>query len=97
MRHTLENNVLTLYLEGELNSFNAENTEIEIEGLVKNNNFEKLVLDFEKLRYISSAGLRIIVGLKQKFNNMTLVKMNDDVYDIFEMVGFKKLFDIERL
>lgn len=97
MNSQLENGKLTLYLEGELNSYNSEDVEREIEKLVNENKFKSLVLDFEKLSYISSAGLRIVVRLKQRFDDTTLVNVPDGVYDIFEMVGFQNLLKIERL
>lgn len=97
MNSKLENGTLTLYLEGELNSYNSEDVEREIEKLVNENKFKSLVLDFEKLSYISSAGLRIVVRLKQRFDDTTLVNVPDGVYDIFEMVGFQNLLKIQRL
>lgn len=97
MNSQLENGKLTLFLEGELNSYNSEDVEREIEKLVNENKFKSLVLDFEKLNYISSAGLRIVVRLKQRFDDTTLVNVPDGVYDIFEMVGFQNLLKIERL
>jgi len=97
MNSQLENGKLTLFLEGELNSYNSEDVEREIEKLVNENKFKSLVLDFEKLSYISSAGLRIVVRLKQRFDDTTLVNVPNGVYDIFEMVGFQNLLKIERL
>lgn len=97
MTHTLENGKLTIFLEGELNSYNSEEVEKEIETLLDNNSFNSVVLDMEKLRYISSAGLRIIVRLKQRVNETSLVKVQDAVYEIFDMVGFQNVVSIERL
>ena len=61
MRFTLEEKVLTLFMEGELNSYNADNVEKEIDETIKGQAFDKLVLDFSHISYISSAGLRIIL------------------------------------
>ena len=97
MKHTLENETLTIYLEGELNSYCSEEVEKEIGNIVSNNSFKSLVLDLENLKYISSAGLRIIVRLKQQFDDTSLVKVPQVVYDVFDMVGFQKMLKIERL
>ena len=98
MKHELKEKTLTLYFEGELNSFNSEDVENEIEKILNDNdNFKKLVLDLEKLRYISSAGLRIIVKLKQDNDDLKLVNVPEGVYDVFEMVGFQNIVEIERL
>ena len=97
MKHVLGNNALTIYLEGELNSYNSEQIEKEIETIVKENQFESLIIDFENLHYISSAGLRILVSLKRRYDKITLVKVPEQAYDVFEMVGFENIFTIERL
>lgn len=97
MKHTLENKVLTLFLEGELNSYNAEEVEKEIEGILEQGQWSSIVIDMEHLRYISSAGLRIIVRLKQRCDDTSIVKVSDGVYDVFEMVGFNSLMKIEKL
>ena len=98
MKHELKEKTLTLYFEGELNSFNSEDVENEIEKILNDNDdFKKLVLDLEKLRYISSAGLRIIVKLKQDNDDLKLVNVHEGVYDVFEMVGFQNIVEIERL
>ena len=98
MKHELKEKTLTLYFEGELNSFNSEDVENEIEKILNDNdNFKKLVLDLKNLKYISSAGLRIIVKLKQDNDDLKLVNVPEGVYDVFEMVGFQNIVEIERL
>ena len=96
MKHTAANDTLTIYLEGQLNSFNAEEIEKEINSIVSNERFSKLALDFNDLKYISSAGLRIIMALKQKYNDIVLTRVPDDINDIFTMVGFQSIITIER-
>ena len=69
MRFDLSNNLLTLFFEGELNSYNSDFIEKEIEDVLTQNKFQTLYLDFAKLQYISSAGLRIVLKLKQKYKS----------------------------
>ena len=57
MKTNLENNVLTLYLGGEINSYNADNIEKEILETLSKEKFNQLVLDFSSVTYISSAEL----------------------------------------
>jgi anti-anti-sigma factor len=97
MKNILENEQLTIYLEGEVNSANAEEVEKEIRSVMSGCKFNSLILDMEKLWYISSAGLRIIVRLKQQYEEMKLVKVSEEVYDIFDMVGFQNVINIERI
>lgn len=96
MEHKLENGVLTLFFKGELNSSNSEQTEEEIEKILGANKFQSIVFDFAELRYISSAGLRIILKIKKEHDDTKVVKVNKDVYDILEMVGFSSVITIER-
>lgn len=97
MRHNVDKETLTIYLEGELNSSSSEEVEKEIDKIMSENSFKKIVLDLRDLRYISSAGLRIIVRIKQQHDDLALVNTPKPVYDIFEMVGFQKLVKVERL
>ena len=97
MKFTLENGTLTFYLEGELNSFVKEKVEKEIEEIMSKNTFNKIVLDLQNLSYISSAGLRIIVRIKQECDETILVNTPNSIYDIFHIVGFEKIIKIERL
>ena len=96
MRNQLVNNTLTLYFEGELNSYNAENIEKDIEAVLADKQFNELVLDFSNLHYISSAGLRIILKLKQKYDNTRIIEASLEVYDVLSMTGFTNIMKIEK-
>ena len=96
MRFVLNDRVLTLYFEGELNSYNADNVEKEVENIVSSNEFDTLNLDFSNLHYISSAGLRIILKLKQKYNDTHIVEASLEIYDILNMTGFTNIMDIKK-
>ena len=96
MRSEVKNNVLHLFFEGELNSYNSDSVEKEIEEIVTKNQFEKLVLDFSKLNYISSAGLRIILKMKQRFDNTQIIEASLEVYDVLSMTGFVNIMDIKK-
>ena len=96
MKSKLENSVLTIYFEGEVNSTNAEDIASEADKIVEGQKFTSLVLDFERLTYISSAGLRIILKLKQKFDKVSVVNTSLEVYDIFQMTGFTNIMDVSK-
>ena len=96
MKHLLDHDKLTIYFEGDLNSYNADNFEKEIEEIVSNASFKTLDLDFSSLRYISSAGLRIILKLKQKYNDVHIVEASLEVYDVLSMTGFTNIMDVKK-
>ncbi|MBR4964965.1 MAG: STAS domain-containing protein [Lachnospiraceae bacterium] len=58
---------------------------------------DNLVLDFEKLDYISSAGLRVLLYAQkkmQKLGTMKLINVCEDVMEVFEMTGFSDILTI---
>ena len=96
MRCDLKEDKLVLYLEGELNSYNAEGVEKEIDSTIKDKKFNSLILNMENLRYISSAGLRIILKLKQKYNDVVITDTSLEVYDILQMTGFTNIMTVKK-
>ena len=58
----------------------------------------ELILDFEKLDYISSAGLRVLLSAQKVMNKqgeMRLIHVSDVVNEIFEVTGFCDILTIE--
>ena len=80
---------LTVKLTGRLDTLTSPDLEEQLESEL--NGVEKLVFDFEKLEYISSAGLRVILGAMQimeEQGEMIVRSVNDNVRDVFEITGF---------
>lgn len=96
MRFELSDNLLTLFFEGELNSYNADVMEKEIDEVLSSSKFQTLNLDFAKLNYISSAGLRIILKIKQKHDDSHVINANLSVYDVLQMTGFTNIMDVKK-
>lgn len=91
-----ENGALTVALEGRLDTTTAPQLETELMGAT--DGVTALTLDFEKLDYISSAGLRVILSAQKKMNaqgEMKLIHVNDTVMEIFEVTGFSDILTIE--
>ena len=95
MNHKLNEDILTIFLEGDFNSYSAEPIENEINDIISAHSFKKLVLDLDMLHYISSAGLRVLVKLKQKYD-ISIINASLEVYDIFQMTGFTSIMDIKK-
>ena len=90
------NDVLTIKLEGRLDT----NTAPELEKTVaeKTEGIKDLVLDMEKLEYISSAGLRVLLATQKKMNKVGSMKVTnvcDVVMEVFEITGFSDILTIE--
>ncbi len=96
MKTTLENNTLTIFLEGRIDTNNAAQTEQEIFAAAGGSSAE-IVVDAEKLEYISSAGLRVLMKLRKQIKKpLPLVNVSRDVFDILETTGFTELFDVRK-
>lgn len=96
MNYKLENNILTVYPEGRIDSANAEAVEAEINAIIAENPAENLILDIEKLLFLSSAGLRVVLRLRKKFAELKVINASAEVYDIFDMTGFTEMLTIEK-
>ncbi len=59
---------------------------------------KEIVLDFTHLEYISSSGLRLLIGLRKdsaaKGGKVIIEKINDSIRNVFTMTGFYSLFEI---
>ena len=92
----LNGNSLTLNLAGRLDTTTAP----ELEAVVDNSlaGVQELVLDMEKLEYISSAGLRVILTAQKMMNaqgSMKLIHVNDTIMEVFDITGFVDILTIE--
>ncbi len=97
MKYDLNEQTLTIYLDGEINSYTAEAKEQEIFQVTRSQAFENLVLDLEQVSYISSAGLRVILKLKKEYENLSLINASFEVYDVFSMTGFVDIMPISKI
>ncbi len=87
---------LTLNLEGRLDAVTAPILEAESKSL--DENIEMVILDFEKLEYISSAGLRAILAFQKQMNQkkgMRIKHVNEVIMEVFEVTGFADILTIE--
>ena len=92
---TIENETGKLVLEGRLDTVSAP----ELEQVIKETlpGLTELTLDFEKLDYISSAGLRVLLSAQKVMNkqgSMTVTNVNETILEIFEVTGFSDILTI---
>lgn len=95
MESRLENRILTVFAAGKIDHANAPQFSDELDGLTAQPH-DALVLDVKALRYLSSAGLRVLLNLRRKEPTLRIVDAAPEVYDIFEMTGFTEMMPIER-
>ena len=87
---------LTIALEGRLDTMTAPDLDAELKKSL--DGVETLTLDFSKLDYISSAGLRVLLSahkLMSAKGGMKVTNVNDVVQEVFEVTGFADILTIE--
>ena len=94
----LDGTKLTVAVEGKLGTTSAP----ELEKTLKNsiNGVTELVFDFEKLEYMASAGLRVLLAsakVMKKQGTMKIVNVTEPVMDVFTFTGMADVMDIEKL
>ena len=85
----------TIEITGRLDTTTAPDLDKTINEDVADN--ENLVLDFKKLEYISSAGLRVLLSAQKKMHKLGTMKLTnvcEDVMEVFEMTGFSDILTI---
>ena len=91
-----EEKTVVLALEGRLDTTTAPELEAVIQEVLPDTT--ELILDFEALEYISSAGLRVLLSTEKKLNGKgerKIRKANETILEIFEVTGFSEILTIE--
>lgn len=92
----INGSVLLIRLDGRVDSGNAAETEKAIFNAVEQYAPLYAVIDAEKLEYISSVGLRVLLKLKKKIANTQLINVSAEVYEVLNMTGFTDIMDIKK-
>ena len=94
-KHT-DGKALTLTLEGRLDTTTAPELEAELNASL--DGVRELTLDLEQTAYLSSAGLRVILGAQKRMNKqgrMVVRHVNETIMEVFEVTGFVDILTIE--
>ena len=93
---SVENGKVCYALEGRLDTTIAPELERELKNDL--DGATRLTLDFSKLDYISSAGLRVLLSAHKAMSRkdgMTVTNVNEMVREVFEVTGFSDILNIE--
>lgn len=86
----------TFTLIGRLDTLTSPDLEDKLDEVF--DDAEKLIFDLSQLEYISSAGLRVLLGASQEMDErgeMVIRNLTEPVQDVFDVTGFSDAFDIE--
>ena len=92
----LDKDILYVAIEGRIDASNAAEAEEQIFKIKNDNPGKHTVLDADKLEYISSAGLRVILRLRKEEPKLAIINVASDVYEVFDMTGFTDMVTVEK-
>ena len=96
IQKTLNGGTLSVALEGRLDTTTAPLLEAELKASM--DGITELELDFEKLEYLSSVGLRVLLAAQKVMNKqgkMVIRHVNETIQEVFEITGFIDILTIE--
>ena len=94
--YRLDKDILYIALEGRIDASNATEAEEKIFNIKNKNQGKHVVIDADKLEYISSAGLRVILKLRKEEPKLAIINVSSDVYEVFDMTGFTDMVTVEK-
>ena len=94
--YRIDKDILYVAIAGRIDATNASEAEEKVFAIINDNKDKHIVLDADKLEYISSAGLRVILKIRKEEPKLAIINVAADVYDIFEMTGFTDMVTVEK-
>ncbi|MBE6777294.1 MAG: STAS domain-containing protein [Ruminococcaceae bacterium] len=92
----VDKDILYIAVEGRIDASNAAEAEEKIFSIKNDNPGKHTVVDADKLEYISSAGLRVILRLRKEEPKLAIINVASDVYEVFDMTGFTDMVTVEK-
>ena len=92
----MSENPILLKLSGIIDSENSESVKRKLMSELERENPESIVLDAEELVFISSAGLRMLLQIRQTYPNISIINVHPDIYEILDTTGFTEMMNIEK-
>lgn len=96
LKKTLNDTTLTIEIEGRVDASTSPQLEEEIKTSAAG--VKKLVLDFQNVEYISSAGLRVLLKsqkMMMKQGQMIVTNASETIREVFELTGFMDYLTLE--
>ena len=94
--YRIDKDILYIAVEGRVDASNAADAEKKIFEIKNTNSDKHVVLDADKLEYVSSAGLRVILKLRKEAPKLAIINVIPEVYEVFDMTGFTDMVTVEK-
>lgn len=96
VKGAVADNMINISLSGHIDSENAEAVKKEVFAVADQAPGLPVTVDAEDLKYISSAGLRVLLQLRKSHEDLRIINVNSEIYEIFEMTGFTEMMNISK-
>ena len=98
MTNKITDDVLTIYLKGEIDHHASQNIRQEIDELINRTRADKTVLNFRDVSFCDSSGIAIVLGryklIKSLGGELELSEVPEKIKKIFIMAGIEKMLKI---
>ena len=93
-----EDTLLTVKPEGRLDTATSPELDEEIKPHL--DGVQNMIMDFERVEYVSSGGLRLLLALEQQLEDrgggMKIIHVNKYIIEVFELMGFMDIVEVVR-
>lgn len=97
LKSTYNDGQLTIAISGRIDAAEAQNLQKELMAIVdEQERVDSIVIDASQMSFISSMGLRVMLMLKKKIEDMRIIGVSADVYNVFSITGFHKIITVEK-
>ncbi|MBQ6587511.1 MAG: phosphotransferase [Butyrivibrio sp.] len=97
MKSQVENGKLIILLPERIDANNSDSVNTELQGIISGADFQAIVMDGDELDYISSAGLRVLLGIKKQTDKpFDVINISQKIYEVFDLTGFSDVFNVHR-
>jgi anti-sigma B factor antagonist len=94
---TESEDTITLTVEGKLSAATSEEFDAMVESVLDSE--KKIILDFQDVSYLASAGLRVLVSAQKKLalcsRTLSIINICDNVREVFEITGLDDVFELK--
>lgn len=87
---------IILFPEGKIDSNSSLSFKESCDSIIADHPNLEITIDCDKLQYISSAGLRVVLYLLKKYSKVSVINANPTLYDIFDATGFVDLLPVKK-
>ena len=97
MNYKKEDEKIIIELQGKIDSSNSREIDKELSEIIEANKDLVPCIDMDKLEYISSAGLRVLMKIGKKLEEkLSIINASSEVYEILNVTGFTNIFDVKK-